>query len=323
MDMKRYRKILVGIAAACCIGAPRAQEKAEPLPFGDMDRWIVRKINESALIGGHTKLLYEIGPTDTIEGNKAYVNAGGSPWATSNVMAKVGVTKTNTSVFPEKRGDGYCARMETRIETCVVLGMVNIKVLAAGSMFLGCVHEPIRNTSNPQSKLGTGIPFTRKPAAVRFDYKVKLSGERNRIRLTGFSKKSTVEGMDLPEMNLFLQKRWEDQDGNIWAERIGTVVVRFRENTGWVDGATYEILYGDITSNPEFEPYMDLVSDGDDLRYSLNSQGKSVPVKEVGWGNADGEVTHMIMQFTSSHGGAYIGSPGNTLWIDNVELIYK
>ncbi len=37
--------------------------------------------------------------------NKAYKNMGGSPWATSNVMARVaGITKTNTSVFPEKSG---------------------------------------------------------------------------------------------------------------------------------------------------------------------------------------------------------------------------
>lgn len=30
----------------------------------------------------------------------------------------------------------------------------------------------------------------------------------------------------------------------------------------------------------------------------------------------------MMLQFSSSYGGAYIGSPGNTLWIDNVELVY-
>ena len=32
------------------------------------------------------------------------------------LMAKVaGITKTNTSVFPEKRGDGYCARLDTQM----------------------------------------------------------------------------------------------------------------------------------------------------------------------------------------------------------------
>ena len=67
---------------------------------------------------------------------------GGSPWATSNVMARVaGITKTNTSVFPEKRGDGFCARMDTRMESVKVFGIVDITVLAAGSIFLGDVHE--------------------------------------------------------------------------------------------------------------------------------------------------------------------------------------
>lgn len=47
-------------------------------------------------------------------------------------MAKVaGVVKTNTSVFPEKRGDGMCARMETRYESVKVFGLVDIEVIAA------------------------------------------------------------------------------------------------------------------------------------------------------------------------------------------------
>lgn len=80
-------------------------ENVVPFAYGDMDNWIVREIHESGIIGGNTKWLYELGPSDTIVGNTAFRNMGGSPWATSNVMAKVaGVVKTNTSVFPEKRG---------------------------------------------------------------------------------------------------------------------------------------------------------------------------------------------------------------------------
>ena len=86
-----------------------------------------------------------------------------------------------------------------------------------------------------------------------------------------------------------------------------------------VNDATYPILYGDITKHPEYKPYMRIQVEE---RYALNSQGKSVPIQEVGWA-AEGELpTHIVLQFTSSHGGAYIGSPGNTMWIDNVELIY-
>lgn len=119
-----------------------------------MEIWIigiVREIHESGIIGGNTKHLYELGPTDTIIGNTAYTNRGGSPWANSNVMAKVaGVVKTNTSVFPERRDDGWCARLETRMESVKVFGLVDIEVVAAGSVFLGTVHEPIKGTKNPQ-----------------------------------------------------------------------------------------------------------------------------------------------------------------------------
>ena len=255
-------------------------------------------------------------------GSEAYRNLGGSPWATSNVMAKVaGITKTNTSLFPEQRDGGFCARMDTRMESVKVFGLVDITVLAAGSMFLGSVHEPIRGTKNPQKMLNCGIPFTKKPIAVQFDYKVKMSDRKNRIRATGFSRITDEEGKDFPEVNLFLQKRWEDKDGNLYAKRIATMVVRFDSTTtGWRNNATYSIMYGDITGKPEYKPHMMRLQVQE--RYAVNSKGESVPVKEVAWGTADDIPTHLLLQFTSSHGGAYVGSPGNSFWIDNVKLVY-
>ena len=296
-------------------------ENVVPIAYGDMDNWIVREIHESGIIGGNTKWLYELGPSDTIVGNTAFRNMGGSPWATSNVMAKVaGVVKTNTSVFPEKRGDGMCARMETRYESVKVFGLVDIEVIAAGSVFLGTVHEPIKGTKNPQAMLQSGVPFSKKPKALRFDYKVKAAPEKNRVRSTGFSRKSTVAGQDSLAVILLLQKRWEDAEGNVYSKRVGTMVQRYTESTpDWVNDATYPILYGNITSKPEYKPYMRIQVEE---RYTLNSKGKSVPIQEVGWAEPGEAPTHMVLQFTSSHGGAYIGSPGNTFWIDNVELIY-
>ena len=296
-------------------------ENVVPFAYGDMDNWIVREIHESGIIGGNTKWLYELGPSDTIVGNTAFRNMGGSPWATSNVMAKVaGVVKTNTSVFPEKRGDGMCARMETRYESVKVFGLVDIEVIAAGSVFLGTVHEPIKGTKNPQAMLQSGVPFSKKPKALRFDYKVKAAPEKNRVRSTGFSRKSTVAGQDSLAVILLLQKRWEDAEGNVYSKRVGTMVQRYTESTpDWVNDATYPILYGNITSKPKYKPYMRIQVEE---RYTLNSKGKSVPIQEVGWAEPGEAPTHMVLQFTSSHGGAYIGSPGNTFWIDNVELIY-
>lgn len=319
---KFFAGCVFALFALCGPVQAQQQHRVEQLPFGDMDRWIDRQIKESAIIGGATKHVYAIGPTTTITENKAYKNMGGSPWGTSNVMAQVaGITKTNTSLFPEKRGDGFCARMDTRMESVKVLGLVNITVLAAGSMFLGEVHEPIRGTKNPQKMLNCGIPFTRRPIAIQFDYKVKMSDREKRIRATGFSKITDVEGKDYPAAILLLQKRWEDAKGNIYAKRVGTMVVRYDTTTDeWHNDATYPILYGDITGDPAYQAHMMRIQVEE--RYAVNSKGESVPIQEVAWGEENDEPTHMILQFTSSHGGAYIGSPGNSLWIDNVRLVY-
>ncbi|MDH6304342.1 hypothetical protein M2459_001074 [Parabacteroides sp. PF5-5] len=315
-----YIRILFAIIAAS-LSATAYTQNVKPFAYGDMDQWVVREIKESAVIGGNTKLLYELGPIDTIVGNDAYTNTGGSPWANSNVLAKVaGVVKTNTSVFPEKRGDGYCARMETRYESVRVLGLVDIEVIAAGSIFLGKMHEPIKGTKNAQSMLESGIAITGKPAALRFDYKIKLAPEDHRIRSTGFSKKSKVEGRDEATVVMMLQKRWEDKEGNVYAKRVGTMVQRYVSSTdGWVNEASYPILYGDITSHADYKDYMKIQVEE---RYTVNSKGKSVPIQEIGWADKDEQATHLILQFASSHGGAYIGSPGNTFWIDNVALVY-
>ena len=78
-----------------------AQE--ELVKFGNFDSWITRSIKESVLVGGKTQTLYEVGPKGTFDGARAYTNQGGSPWANSNVYAKVaGVVKTNVSVYPDK-----------------------------------------------------------------------------------------------------------------------------------------------------------------------------------------------------------------------------
>ena len=183
------------------------------------------------------------------------------------------------------------------------------------------MHEPITSTKDPMRKLDTGIPFTKKPKAIRFDYKVKMADSPHRIRATGFSRIKDVEGRDFPEINLYLQKRWEDEDGHIYAKRIGTLVVRYDQTTpDWQNNVTYTILYGDITNHPDYNP--DMMRLQVQERYAVNSKGKSVPIQEVGWGTADDVPTHLQLQFTSSHGGAYIGSPGNSFWVDNVRLVY-
>ena len=295
----------------------------QQLKYANFNQWITRDVKESKIIGGATKTLYEIGPTGTWDGKKPYVNQGGSPWGTSNIMAKVaGVVKTNSSVYREKRGDGYCAKLASHVVGVKVLGLVNIHVLAAGSVFVGHMIEPITSSKNPMGKLDYGIPFTSRPRALQFDYKVKLSGQPNRIRQTGFSPGKTIEGMDMPDVICLLQKRWEDSKGNIYAKRVGTLIQHFDKDTEWVNEAQFTIHYGDITGEPFYRDFMGLFQGGDDQKYALNSKGKIVPVQEVEWGSATDTPTHLCLQFASSHGGAYVGSPGTTFWIDNVKFVY-
>lgn len=296
----------------------------ELVKYGDFEQWITRTVKESALVGGAKRTLYEIGPTQTWPQNKAYTNQGGSPWGTSNVYAKVcGVVKSNESVYFDNHANGKCVKLQTTLVKCKAIGIVNITVLAAGSLFSGEMVEPITSSSNPMSKMNTGIPYTRKPKAIKFDYKIKLSGEPNRIRETGFSKKKEIAGKDLCEALVLLQKRWEDADGKIHAKRVGTMWKRFSSDTEWINGAQFDIHYGDISNTSYYKNYMQLQNDKTErFYYATNSRGKQVIVTEDGWAEPDEAPTHMIIYFNSSHGGAFIGSVGNTMWIDNVKMVY-
>lgn len=296
-----------------------AQE--ELVKFGNFDSWITRSIKESVLVGGKTQTLYEVGPKGTFDGARAYTNQGGSPWANSNVYAKVaGVVKTNVSVYPDKHQGGQCAKLSTHIVSAKAIGVINISVLATGSMFLGTLLEPITSSSNPMSKMSLGIPFTKKPKAVKFDYKFNSPGTE-RIRETGFSKRQKVAGKDMGQVTCLLQKRWEDADGNIHALRVGTMRHMFSQNTDWKEGQSFTIHYGDITGESFYRSWMGLIGGGESF-YALNSKGKNVPIKEEGWADPNETPTHIVLKFDSSHGGAYVGTIGNTLWIDNVKLVY-
>ena len=302
--MKR-NKVLFAIICSLLSVSMSAQE--ELVKFGNFDSWITRTIKESVLVGGKTQTLYEVGPKGTFDGARAYTNQGGSPWANSNVYAKVaGVVKTNVSVYPDKHQGGQCAKLSTHIVSAKAIGVINISVLATGSMFLGTLLEPITSSSNPMSKMSLGIPFTKKPKAVKFDYKFNSPGTE-RIRETGFSKRQKVAGKDMGQVTCLLQKRWEDADGNIHALRVGTMRHMFSQNTDWKEGQSFTIHYGDITG---------------ESFYALNSKGKNVPIKEEGWADPNETPTHIVLKFDSSHGGAYVGTIGNTLWIDNVKLVY-
>jgi hypothetical protein len=55
----------------------------------------------------------------------------------------------NTRVIPEKRGDGYCARLETKIRKDNIAGF-EVEVLLAGTLFLGETAEPVKGLKDPE-----------------------------------------------------------------------------------------------------------------------------------------------------------------------------
>jgi len=301
-----------------------SQSKTVIFGYGDFNSWITRNIPESKLIGGKVKTLYEIGPEQTIDGAKAYKNLGGSPWATSNVYAKVmSISKGSCAVTPDTRsGSDKCARLTTIMERCKAIGIINIDVVVAGSIFLGEMIEPISSTSDPYSKMEMGIPFTGRPKALRFDYKLSIPQNAQRTYSSGFGKQKTLPGHENAEVMVLLQRRWEDAQGNIYARRVGTGRERFgKSTTGWVNGHTTAIHYGDITGRSDYRPYMALIPD-DKSYYARNSNGKMVPVKEIGWDSADAIPTHIIVMASAASGEAYTGTIGLTFWIDNIGVTY-
>ena len=296
----------------------------EAIPYAHFEQWVTRHITESPILGGNARSLYAIAPDTVINGAVAYRNLGGSPWATSNAYANIiGIKKVSCTAVPENReGGGKCARLDSKLEVVRVLGMVDIEVLISGSIYLGELYEPIRSVNNPYGKMTMGIPFTKRPKKLIFDYNLTMSKNGNRIYSTGLSPKKVVQGPDSAEVYILLQHRWEDEDGNVYAHRVGTGRERFTQSTdGWVNEYAIDVHYGDISQESYFRPYMDLLN-GKRSYSCMNSKGKIVPVQEVSWGTPDEEVTHMLVMASSGCGTAFVGAEGTTLLVDNFYLEY-
>lgn len=297
-------------------------ETIEPLPFGDMEQWTVRYIKESKLLGGKTKMLYCVAPTDTIRENGPYeYGKMGSPWSSSNVYANViGIEKAAITVTPELREEGEtCCRLDVSMLDVQVFGVIDIQVLAAGTLFTGRTIEPITTAKDPYQNIDFGVPFTKRPTALIYDYKAKISDENWVWYAKGMAKPKKHQGIhDEAEAYVYLQHRWEDEKGNVHAVRVGTGYERItKSQSTWVNDHRLPIHYGDITSEPWYQPYMGY---NKNMR-TMNSKGKIVPIQEEGW-DATLEPTHIVIMLTAGKCEAFVGQDGNVLWVDNVRLAY-
>lgn len=291
----------------------------EPIPFGDFENWLNRDIKESGLLGGKEKRIFAIAPNNTLKGAIPY-KMGDSPWSTSNAMAIIaGITKASNTTKPEFRSENNrCAKLESRIDSCKVLGIIDISVMICGSIFLGETVEPVNSVSNPYKNLDVGIAFTKRPKALIFDYHATVANTGVLVTAKGLGVKKT-QGVDYPMAFVFLQNRKEMPDGTIVATRVGTAKTFFtNSSTNWENNSRLEIHYGDITSEKFYKSYMDLTK----TYYAKNSKGKLVTVTETAWAAKNAPVTHAIVFFSSGYHEAFVGAIGNVLKVDNVKFEY-
>lgn len=296
-------------------------DKNGQLFYSSLDNWYARKVKESSLLSGKTIDLYGIGK---VSPNSDFFELSlkdeDSPWGTTNIFSKMVMDIGNTRVIPEKRDTGYCARLETKIRKDNFAGL-KVEVLIAGTLFLGELIEPVKGLKDPIKNVSQGVPFNKKPNAVKFDYKYNVGN--NRVKAT--YQIEQVDGVDLAEFCTILQKRWEDEKGNVFATRIGGARQFFKgKQDDWINNAVFPIYYGDPTHLPQYNSKtMGLIPEVGEV-YVMNSKRKMVPLIETGWGTIDDIPTHIILYFTSSYQGVeYTGSVESALWIDNIELVYN
>lgn len=275
----------------------QAQERIEMIPYGDFESWTEKQIKESALIGGQTKTLYKI---------------GGS-WSSSNAHARaLGVDKVSVSVTPERRGEGYCCRMESTLESVKAIG-IDFKALATGSIYTGKLQDVVglKQSSDPNSAIDMGVPFTGRPSALILDYKALIQ-DRTAVYAPAKTKVKEVAGHDKGHITLILQHRWEE-NGHVYAYRVGTAVQTIDRTTEWQNDFRVPVVYGQAGA---------VLKELSNNRHKThNSEGKMVCIEEVGF-REDMAPTHLIVQISAGSMPPFTGCPGNIVWCDNIRLAY-
>lgn len=275
----------------------QAQERIEVLPGGDFETWTEKQIKESALIGGQTKTLFKIS----------------GPWSSSNAHARaLGVDKVSVSVTPERRGNGFCCRMESTLESVKAIG-IDFKALATGSIYTGKLLDVVglKQSSDPNSAIDMGVPFTGRPSALILDYKALIQ-DKTAVYAPAKTKVKPVEGHDKGHITLILQHRWEE-NGHVYAYRVGTAEQAIAQTTEWQNDFRVPVVYG-----KEGEALHQLSSN---RHKTHNSEGKMVCIEEVGF-RGDLEPTHLIVQISAGSMPPFTGCPGNVVWCDNIRLAY-
>ncbi len=316
--MKRINLLFGAIIFSTLVA--QAKERVELIPFGDMESWVTRYVQESKFFGGKMRTIYAIAPTDTIRGAVPFeYGKNGNPWWVSHAYARVlGMDKVSGTTRPERRGNGWCARMDCKLED-IEVAKIDLKLQIAGTIFIGYTYEPVplKGASDPYSIVEMGRPFSKHPKAIQLDYKAKVDDSNVITHATGMSGCKKLKGRDCAEVYAYLQYRWEE-NGKIYAHRIATAYERiWNDIPDWVNAHRIPFRYGDITVQPDYKDYEGLNVHNFKAK---NSKGTMVKVNEVGYGNE--KPTHLVLMISSGCYPAFTGHDGNTLWVDNVSLVY-
>ncbi len=316
------RRLLIALCLLLLSNGLWAVElRIEPIPFGDMNQWVMRYVKESDILGGKTKYLYTLGATDTIRVNGAYTAAEGNPWGSSDFYYKtLGLHYARCgSVYPETRGHGFCCRLRNEL---TYRRKSNIYTMTPGTIYMGHALEPLSTDARnrPYTTIDWNIPFTERPIALMLDYKASIQDTDSMIS-TLYNRIDTVAGHDCAVICIYFQYRWEDPEtGKIYARRVGTLYEEICHTIPeWINNHMMNIQWGNITQDPNFVNEKEGLNQMEMM--TRNSKEKMVRIEEVGW-SLD-IPTHIVMYISSSNAGLLRGCEDNTLWVDNLRWVYK
>jgi hypothetical protein len=200
--------------------------------------------------------------------------------------------------------------MESTLETVSAIG-INFKALATGSIYTGKMIDVVgmKQSSDPNSAIDMGIPFTGRPSALILDYKALIQNQ-TAVYAPAKTNVKTVDGRDAGQITLILQHRWEE-NGHVYAYRVGTIQKKINESTDdWQNDFRLPVQYG---KSP--------VALTNNRHQTHNSNGEMVCIEEVDF-RGDVEPTHIIVQISAGSMAPFTGCPGNTMWVDNIRLAY-
>lgn len=267
----------------------------------DFEEWVEEGI-ASSIIGG-LKIPY-------------YAPVGG--WSSSNKGAGLLVLMGKVKqVVVTKTDDAHSGSGAARIETILSnnvngTGSALYPVVTTGSLFLG---EFITNTSNTLLSTKFGIPYTKKPIAIKGYYKYTPGSDFYRCDIinTTYNKVTLEEGItDNCSINAILYEYENDlpenpttaQKAEYYAQFItGVDTYSFKENKKLVAVAKL----ADGTAKAEYTAFQIDFKDKDGNTAYAYDPTKKYRISIICSSSADGDT--------------FSGAPGSVLYVDDIEVI--